>query len=309
MKKHRGTAVPLELAAAVVEVFKTDKSIEVLAPMWGEKANPEHLWFELYIRGITPGLYAGPVIATIDLTREAYILRQMEDGIDRKQAERNAHSDLLKHEDEWRLETTQTLTDQKRANIVRSFAYMQLEKQIVLRDMAAQAFSGKTPVFDPEISDLKIDHVRIDKWVAGRLSQRRGGLQNEVRDELRNLLTSRDVIREGLSLLLIRRSGSGHWWVTMETVKTGPQLLVEERILTDADIDLATFDGKYVRIYGPKVTEVPNPDPNETLGEYLSVVDEDLAKRKIISLRRARPEGETDILVEVESDMIAVSEF
>lgn len=308
MKKHSGTAVPLELAAPVVSVFQTHKDIEVLAPMWGEKANPEHLHFELCIKGITPGLYYGPVIASIDLTKESYIRRQEEEGVTRKQAERNAHSNLLKPENEWRLETTQTLTSERRAKIVHDFAYAQLEKQIVLRDMAREAFGDNPPVLPNDPAELEIDHLKMDRWTAKRLSLRHGGMQNHVRDELHHLLTHRDVIRDGLDLRLIRRDSRGHWWAGLDTVKTGPALYIEERISTDADVDVATFDGRYVRIYGPNIDEIPMPETDETLEEYLSVTDERLAGRKIIGVHKGRPEGDTDILVEVESDLITVSQ-
>lgn len=309
MKKHSGTAVPLELAAPVVSVFQTHKDIEVLTPMWSEKADPEHLLFELCIKGVTPGLYYGPVIASIDLTKEAYIRKQVDDGIEREQAERNAHSNLLKAEDEWRLDTTQTLTAEKRAQIVRDFAYVQLETQIVLRSMAENTFGGNPPAITPDADDLEISHLKLDKWIAERLSARRDGMQNEIKDELHQLLTSKDVIRDGLNVYMIRRNSNGHWWTGLDTAASGPILYIEEELKTDADVDHATFDGRYVRIYGPNVDEVPMPEPDETLGEYLSVTNDDLARRKVIAIHNGRPEGDTDIRVEVESDLIAVSDL
>jgi len=312
MKRHYGSAVPIALAEPVFTVFRSvPAGLQVTTPVWSEKADERHLILELCLSGITPGLYSGRTVRSMDLTRQARVRDLVSSGMEIVEAERTSLLEARENEPDWRAEINKRLSIEDRADMVRRWSYQLVEQQIILRQRAVEAFPGGIP--DLEVPDdlLDVGHVRLDRWTAERLSLHPDGLVGAVREEVRHVLHSPHTTCGYEDAVLRRSTEEGMRITRLETIDTGPLLTVQRNVIEDDGV-LLTFDGRTISIYGVRqaLTKADIPDPGSRLGSTIDTGDDQLADRMVETVRTARPgEGGADMMIEVAADTICVSDM
>lgn len=312
MKRHYGSAVPIALAEPVFTVFRSvPAGLQVTTPVWAEKADDRHLIIELCLSGITPGLYSGRTVRSMDLTRQARIRDLIVSGLDASEAEQMSLQEAKESEPDWRAEINRRLSIEDRADMIRRWSYQLVEQQIILRQRAEEAFPSGIPDLEIPEERLEVGHVRLDRWTAVRLSRHPDGLAGAVREEVRHVLQSPHA-KCGYEDAVLRRSTEEGMRITrLDTVDTGPLLSVQRNVIEDDGV-LLTFDGRTVSIYGLKggVSEADIPVAGDRLGATIDTGDALLDDRIVETVRTAGPgEGGADITIEIETDAVTVSDM
>lgn len=313
MKRHYGTAVPITLAEPVLHVFRSAPSdIHVTAPVWGKDSDDRHLIFEICISGITPGLYSGRTVRSVDLTRQARILELESGGMTHEEALSASLAESSENETDWRLDLNRRLTNERRSDIVRQWSYDLLESQIIMRQEAVRIFPGGIP--DLEVPDelLQVDHAILDRWTAATLSGHPSGLRGAVREELRHVLQS-PATRCGQRDAILRRStDDGIRTTRLETVDTGPHLRVQRTVKNEDGI-LITFDGSDLVIHGEAARSMIDASvtiaPGTRLGDILDLADDDLTGRSVKGVDHSPPGPNIPfVTIRMEENTVTVSE-